>query len=183
MLHDTDQTYGEMSMLAHWITALFIVVLLVIGMTFEGLPRGDARTTVTDIHVSIGLVAFPFLLWRVYWRVQSRFPASLPGPRWQAVVAKVVHVLLLADVLLLAITGPLAVWALGHSLDFFGWFAIPSPMGRMMVLQEAAETIHVVAAKPVMLPLLTLHILGVVKDVLFEHRSSMKRMASFGRSA
>lgn len=181
MFDDTDQSYGELSMLAHWVAAMFIVALLVIGLAFEALPRGDARTTVTNLHVSIGLIALPFLLWRVYWRVKRRFPAPLPSPGWQVMLAKAVHVLLLADILVLAITGPLAVWSLGHGLDLFGWFAIPSPIGRMTVLQEAVETIHITAAKPVMLPLLTLHILGVLKHVLLDRGSSMERMASFGR--
>ena len=183
MFNDGRETYGEISMAAHWIAAMFILAILVVGMVFEVLPRGGTRAAVMEIHVSIGLIALPFLLWRVYWRIKSGFPVPLPGPNWQASAAKIVHVLLLADIVVLMITGPVAVWSTGHSLELFGWFAIPSPIGKMMTLHEAVETIHVIAANPVMLLLMSLHLLGVLKHLFLDRRSSMERIASFGRSA
>lgn len=183
MVNDSKEAYGDISMVAHWIAAVFIVAIWVVGMVFEVLPRGGTRVAVMNIHVSIGLIALPFLLWRVYWRIKSGFPVPLPGPDWQALAAKVVHVLLLADIVAVVITGPVAVWSAGRPLEFFEWFAIPSPIGKVTALHEAMETMHVIAANPVLWLLMSLHLLGVLKHLFLDRGSSMERIASFGRSA
>ena len=72
-LKDTKKNYGEISLLNHWIIAIFIAAMLTLGLVYEGIPRGEAREMVIHWHASLGLLAIPFIIWRITWRVKSGF--------------------------------------------------------------------------------------------------------------
>lgn len=172
---DTPIQYGTVSRINHWIGALLVLALLGAGLYFDDLPRGAERSFWRSLHVAIGTLACLFLLWRVVWRMFSASPLALPQKPALRLFSKIVHWLLLAGIAVLALTGPLSVWATGRALPIFDLAAIPSPFPTFRALHEPLEEIHGFTADA-MLWLIGLHLLGVVKHQFVDRDSILARM-------
>lgn len=172
-LHDTKHSYGELSLLNHWIVALFIVALLVLGLVYDALPKSDASKQVIFWHASLGLLAIPFIVWRIIWRIRSGFPDNHSSSR-ERLIARTVQWLLLIAIALQIITGPMYLWTEAEALQFFGLFEIPSPFTEESHdLHEFVESVHKYVANPLLLILLGLHFLGTIKRIFIDKKPTL----------
>jgi cytochrome b561 len=178
---DSSNSYGSVSRFNHWLGALLVLALLAIGLYFDGLPRGDARRFWRGLHIAIGTFASLFLLWRVFWRVRPKAAAPVPlhQPVALQLLSNIVHALLLAAIAVLAVTGPLSIWATGRAIPVLGWFSVPSPFPEFRALHEPLEEVHGFAADAI-LYLVGLHLLGVIKHQFISRDNILKRMAGRG---
>jgi cytochrome b561 len=174
-ISDTPTTYGSVSRLNHWIGALFVLLLLGIGLYFDDLPRGDARRFWRGLHVAVGTIGVLFLLFRVFWRVRSTSPLALPQAPALKLFSKIVHWLLLAAILVMAITGPLSIWSTGRPIAIFELVSIPSPFGTFKSWHGPMEEIHGFTAN-VLIFLIGLHLLGVIKHQFIDRDNILARM-------
>jgi cytochrome b561 len=181
-IRDTSINYGSVSRLNHWIGALFVLLLLGIGLYFEDLPRGDARRYWRGLHVSIGTIAVLFLLFRVFWRMRSTSPPALPQAQALKLFSKLVHWLLLAAILVMAVTGPLTIWSAGRPLAVFDLVSIPSPFGPFKSWHEPMQDIHGLTANTLIF-LIGLHLLGVIKHQFIDRDNILARMTGRARGA
>lgn len=128
---DTKNSFGWISIALHWINAVLILTLLYFGLKIA--YYAPVRAQIPQFadwrmwHESIGTLAIPFLVARVVWRTRSGKPKTHDQHPWLALAADTVWRLLLAAVLLQAITGPLWRWWRGGSLEVFHRFEIPTP--------------------------------------------------------
>lgn len=178
-LQDTSARYGAVSIFNHWLGATLIVTLLAIGLYFEDMPRGEEKLTWMRLHIALGTLALLPLAFRVFWRARSTSPAPLPQPPALQKASRVLHIVLLAAIAVLLVSGPLAVWSGGRAINVFDWFAIPSPLGEMPALHKALEIAHGLAAK-VMLFSLAVHVLAALKHALLDQDGMLWRI--FGRA-
>ena len=155
---DTETDYWRASKVNHWLVALLVIILLSLGLYFQDLPRGPERAEMQTLHVSIGVLAILYFVFRVFCRNLMGFPEDPPGPEWQATLARFVHIVLLVAIIVQAVSGPMTVWTTGRSIHVFNWFSLWSPMSRNMALHETFEVIHAITAKYIILPLLILHV-------------------------
>lgn len=167
--------YGWVSIAFHWLAAIAIVGMFLIGEQFEDLPRGPEKTALMGLHIGVGVLVAPLLLARVAARFVQTRPAPQPQHKLLALLSTVVHVGLALAIVVLVFSGPLTVLSAGRALNVFGWFQIPSPMARNQELHEIAETVHVVAVK-VMFALVVVHVLGVVKHLVLDRDKTLLRM-------
>ncbi|MCB1491381.1 MAG: cytochrome b [Rhodobiaceae bacterium] len=174
MLTDSKHSYGWISILLHWIGAAFVIALFIIGQQMEDL-RGDARAQIMMWHMSIGLLAFPVLFGRVFWRAFSGRPVEDKPVTLLDRVATLVMMLLLAAILVAILTGPIGQWSGGRPITFFGLFEIASPIGRVEWLHEAMEEVHGFAANAI-LPLVALHVLGAFKHLIVDRDGVFMRI-------
>ncbi|WP_455385219.1 cytochrome b [Acidihalobacter prosperus] len=172
---DGIERYGVVSRLNHWLGAALILTLLAIGLYFEDMPRGAEKLFWMKLHIGIGALAFFILAFRLVWRLSSRGPAPFPQSVGMQRLAQATHVLLLAGIGVLIVSGPLGVWSGGHALDIFGWFSIPSPTGKIEALHKVLEIAHKLSAKIVLVAVI-LHVLAAAKHLLFDRRRLLGRM-------
>jgi cytochrome b561 len=105
MLTQTDR-YDGVTISLHWITALLVVVLWVIGQTADWLPKGPFQSAYWSTHVVLGFTLVLVILYRVGWRLTSGRGLPRVGPVPLHILAKATHYalyLLLAVVLVLGI--------------------------------------------------------------------------------
>lgn len=170
-LKDTNESYGEISLLNHWLVAIFIVALLTLGFVYDALPKSDARESVINWHASLGLLAIPFVIWRITWRIKFGFPEDQEKSKFEITIKRTVHILLLIAIGLQIITGPMYLWTEAASLPFFGLFEIPSPFSEELEwLHEAAEAVHKFIANPLLIILLSFHFLATLKKIFWDKR-------------
>lgn len=170
-LRDTQDTYGTISRINHWLGAAVIVGLLGLGLYFHEMPAGDERLYWLRLHVALAALGFLFLAFRVAWRFAARSPNPIPQPRTLMRLTRSMHGLLLLSIVLLLVTGPLIVWTAGRPIAVFDWFAIASPLAELPALHEALEGVHAVVSR-VLLVLIVLHVLAALKHMLIDRRGA-----------
>ncbi len=175
MWRDRANSYGTISRFNHWFGAILIIALLAIGLYFEDMPRGAEKLFWVKLHIGLGALAFFILVFRVTWRLANRTTSPLAQPVAMQRLALAMHLLLLAGIGVLILSGPLGVWSGGHALDVFGWFSIPSPTGRIESLHKGLEIAHKLSAKIVLIAII-LHVLAAAKHLLFERDRLRGRM-------
>ena len=115
--------YDLTTILLHWITVGFIVVLWAIGQTADLLPRGSFRSGLWSIHVLVGLATACVLLTRVAWRASFGLVAPPADQGVLYVLAKTTHYALYA---LLAVVVALGIGdALYRHFNLFGIWQLP----------------------------------------------------------
>lgn len=172
---DDQNRYGTISIANHWIAAVAIVAILGLGLIFHELPRGTERDFLQGLHISIGVIAVPLIVWRIFWRFWSRYPEPAPGPHWQQRAAKLVSFVLLVALAVLFVTGPMTIWAAGNAIIVFDWLHLPSPFPESRFLHETLEEIHEIASDVLMIAL-AVHIVAAAKHAFIDRDHTVHRM-------
>lgn len=175
-LTNTRAGYGWAAIWLHWISAVGVVALYLLGERMEEAPDRAAKIAAQDLHVSVGVLLFTFLAARLLWSASQPEPEPLEKNRWLRLAAKAVQGLFMLMILVLILTGPLAVWSTTRPLQVFDLFAIPSPFpARVPWLHEVAEEVHGAASK-LFWPLIVLHVGGALKHLIIDRDRTVQRM-------
>eukprot|EP01030_Chromulinospumella_sphaerica_P021612 gene21612-21562_t len=175
-LTNTRAAYGWIAIALHWISAIGVVALYLLGEQMEEAPDRAAKIAAQGLHVSVGVLLFTFLAARLLWSASQPHPESLERNRWLRMAGVAVHLLFLLMILLLLVTGPMAVWSAARPIQVFDLFAIPSPFAaRVDWLHEAAEWVHGAASK-LFWPLIVLHVAGALKHLVVDRDATLRRM-------
>jgi len=175
-LRNSRKAYGWAAIALHWISAVGVVVLYFLGENMEEAPDRAAKLAAQDLHVSVGVLLFTFLAARVLWSASQPSPDPLERNRWLRLAAKAVQGLFLLMIVVLLVTGPLAMWYAARPIEVFDWFAVPSPFAaRLDWLHEAAEEVHGAATK-LFWPLIALHVAGALKHLALDRDGVVQRM-------
>jgi cytochrome b561 len=167
--------YGTVAMALHWLTALGILTLIVLGLAMTRMPPGSLRQfSWYQLHKSVGITVLVLTLLRVAWRLGHRPPPLPPGmAAVERLAARGTH---LAFYLLL-LGMPLTGWALVSASPFnlptvlYGVLPLPHlPVLSTLAPADKAPVANVFAsvhdaAAFVLIALLGLH----VAAALFHH--------------
>lgn len=115
-----DSRYDGFSVLLHWLTALLVVFLWVLGQIRSYFPKGAPRDAVLSLHVLCGLLVAAVLVVRIAWRLSAgrRLPPANRG--WLNRLTQIVHLGLYGLLVVTVLLGLSRVWLHGNSV--FGWF-------------------------------------------------------------
>ncbi len=98
--------YGTVAITIHWVSAVLIIALLVLGFRASGTLDPIAKASLLRVHAALGVSILLLTLARVaWWRFDSRPDAIGGGPRWQELSAKAVHVLFYLIIIGMAASG------------------------------------------------------------------------------
>ncbi len=122
--------YSLPARVAHWLTAVFVIVAFFVGLTMLRVGQGELQNQLFDLHRSLGATVFALaalrLLWRL-WHPPPPLPPETPG--WIKLSAWLSHRLLYAFILILPIIGWLGSSAFGAPVHIL-WALRPSTAGR-----------------------------------------------------
>jgi cytochrome b561 len=125
---DDKANYDNVAITLHWLTALLVIVQFVLAVTWDYFSR-DTRENLQSIHVSLGVLLTLVVLARILWRLGHHRSPIVSG--WVKTASTAVHYLLYVLLVIQAGLGWTWRWAQGHSVGFFGLFAIPGPYGAL----------------------------------------------------
>jgi len=173
-LIDTDSIYGWISILLHWLTAVAIIGLWILGKSILNSESSeiDARRA---LHISIAASFWVVILARIGWRIRSGHPRVNGLTNLIHNIAKTAHYLMLVLLLVMLTSGPMVVWAGGHAVTIFGAVSIPGPFNASESLRDIAWTVHSNAALALLL-LVIAHIAGALKHLMFNSDDTIVRM-------
>jgi len=159
----------------HWLIALAVIGMIVLGLVMEDLPR-DTRASWVALHRSIGIAVLVVASLRILWRWRNGFPVALGHmPAWQHRAAQAVHLLLLAATVLLPVTGILLTVSGGKALEFFGLQLLPGDLIKSELLHEGGEEVHGALAW-ILIAVIAAHVAGALKHHLIDRNGTLRRM-------
>lgn len=157
-LHDQPNSFGWISIALHWTSAIALVSLWMLGksIAWQEAEVVDARRA---LHITIGLSVWLLLAARIAWRIRIPHPKAVgQGPRTHR-IAVLAHALILANVAVMMLSGPLLAWLL------------PGPS----TLVDTAWRIHSTAATTLAV-LVLLHIGAALKHLMFNDDETIARI-------
>lgn len=122
LMRNSVDRYGLISILLHWIMAILILVLLVLGFLMTHIPM---RSSLYAWHIELGLLALFLMAIRLPWRLYNMSPSATLIPRWEQIMTKGMIFCCYILMLALPITGWLLASASSLSLSFFDLFELP----------------------------------------------------------
>ncbi len=173
---NSRQAYGWAAIGLHWISAIGVIVLYLLGERMEDAATRAEKLAFEHTHVSVAVLLFTFLAARLMWSLSQPHPASYERNPWLRRISVGVHVLFMAMIAILLATGPLSIWSAPRPIPLFDLLVIPSPFPtRVEWLHEGAETVHALASN-LFWPLLALHLAGALKHLLIDRDPTLQRM-------
>ena len=130
-LRNTTDRWGSLSMSLHWLIAVLILVLGIVGLSMDSLPKTPSYFWVYTAHKSLGITVLALVVVRLAWRLYAGRPEPAPGiPAWQERIAEATHWLIY--VLIFAV--PLSGWLFDSAtalrpLHWWGAITMPSLTG------------------------------------------------------
>jgi cytochrome b561 len=171
--------WGFTGRLLHWVMAVLIIGLVVLGlmMTRSHLDLG-ATFALYQAHKSYGLIVLPLLVWRLLWRWRTAAPPAPPGmPQIERRLARVAHGLFY----LLMAALPLSGWMMTSASPLrlptrpFNLFSMPDLVQPDPVLFERLRLFHEVVSYG-LVALLVLHVAAAVKHHLLDKDDVLRQM-------
>jgi len=141
--------YDGLTITFHWLTALLVVCLWLIGQLVDFVPRGPLRSDVWSTHVLLGFTLFALLVIRIIWRLTAgrHLPPTHPG--FFGLVATLGHLVLYALLIAVVCLGLADAFVRGyHIFDLVTLPQIGDPALRRPINgwhELAANTIAAVA--------------------------------------
>ncbi len=174
-------TYDPMMRMLHLIMALAMITLLGMGLYMSDLEPSPAKWQIYGIHKAIGMLVLAFVIFRIFWRSTHAVPAPLVSQKkWEIMLAKLVHVLLYAGMLLMPISGYVMSAAGGHAISIFGLMDVPLLIEKNEDLGKIAKEAHEIGGNLV-IGAIALHFLGALKHHFIDKDKTLSRMFACGR--
>lgn len=148
-------SFGKVSALLHWVTALLILIAIPVIFVAENADR-ELGLQLVFFHKSLGMTVFALTLVRIFWRLGHKAPAyTVAMPAWQEVASRITHLGFYALMLILPLTG----YMLSSKSPFpLLWFGIEVPkLAIAKATAEAAKETHEVLGF-IAIALIVLHI-------------------------
>lgn len=162
-LRNSATAWGAVARLLHWAFLVLIVGAWYAVETREEFAKGTPeRAEWMRLHISLGLTIFALVWVRLGWRLSGTVPTPAPGPAWQVNAARLVHVALYALMVIMPVTGLLAVQMEDRAVSWFGLFDLPVLVGADEEMAEVLEEIHADVLWPLLLALVGAHAAGAL---------------------
>jgi cytochrome b561 len=176
-LRNTEERYGLVSVLLHWLVASAAIALFALGLWMVELTYYDPwYTRAPDIHKGIGVLLFLTLSVRLLWRLANPRPRPLASHSpLERRAARVAHALLYLLLVVVMTSGYLISTADGRHIDVFGLFRVPATLSGLPNQADLAGEVHFVLAVTLMV-LAGVHALAALKHHFIDRDRTLVRM-------
>ena len=173
-MQDTYNSYGRVSILLHWLTAMWVLSLWFLGNSSQSLVASNSAS-LSAWHVSIGTSGIALIALRIWWRWRSGHPRIEGQTNLMHGIGKFAHYAMLAAIVMLVISGPLIPWSNTVPLVLFETIVVPSPFAARLDIAEQIRELHFLASTTIII-ISMLHIAGALKHMMFNHDETFIRM-------
>ena len=174
--------YGFTAIWLHWVMALLLIALFIIGNTMDDFPA-PIKFQLINLHKSFGIIALGLVFIRLVWRLFNPVPAPpASSTALEVVFAKVVSTLLYVLMFLIPLSGWLMSSAKGYSVRLFNQISLPDLIGESEKMAERFESMHELLAH-ILLILVVIHVLAALKHHFILKDGTLRRMLPRGRAS
>jgi cytochrome b561 len=142
---DSMHVYDSRTIVLHWVTAAFVVMLWILGQCIDFFPKGVPRMSARSTHIVFGALLALLLAARIAWRLRAGAKLAPAHPGISGQLAVGAHYLLYALLATTVLVGIACEWFRGDTL--FNVFTVPAfdPIHKKK-LSEPASDLHALAA-------------------------------------
>lgn len=177
---NTVETYGAIAKTVHWLIALAIITMLIMGFVMDAMPLSPQKLQVYGLHKATGIVILGLVVLRLLWRFTNptpKLPADMP---WiERMAAHAGH----AGLYLLMIGMPLSGWlmssAAGFPVSVYGLFQMPDLVVTNQELRKQMGDVHGTLAW-VIIGLVSVHVLAALFHHFYHKDTVLRRMLPWG---
>lgn len=174
-LVNTEEEYGLVAKIFHWVIAVLIIGLLPVGLGMGALPNEPFKFQIYAMHKSFGLLVFFLGLGRIIWRFVSPPPEHLEShAKWEVTLASAAHFWLYVCIIGMPLSGWLMSNAGEFPVPFFG-LQMPALIGKNEALGDLFYEVHEILAYTLLF-VLALHAAGALKHHVIDKDETLKRM-------
>lgn len=172
--------YDPVAVTLHWLIAVLILTLLVVGFTMEDYPM-SIRFQAFNLHKATGITILALSVFRLIWRLLNPPPAyPISMKPWEKLAANSVHWALYAFIILMPLSGWIMVSATPkYPIVFFGMGEapfLPMPAGiNAAATHEWFESAHYYLALGG-IALLLVHVGAALKHHFIQRDGVLHRM-------
>ena len=176
-IKNSRHTWGWMSILIHWLTAVGVAGMFMLGLWMVDLTYYHSwYHQAPQLHKSIGVLLFMLTCWRLVWMLSNIKPMALEThTRSEQKLARIAHSLLYILLLAVMFSGYLISTADGRPLEVFSWFSIPAILYGFPGQEDTAGTIHLFLAV-LLVFMAVVHALAAIKHHVLDKDKTLKRM-------
>ncbi len=173
--------WGSVARFFHWTIALFVIGLLVGGLTMTDMKVSPDKFKLYALHKSFGITVLGLMLLRFAWRGVDPRPQDVPGMApVVAFAAHAVHRLLYVALIAMPISGWVYNSASNFPLQWFGLINLPAIVSADKDLKHLAHEVHEFLAWTI-IALLLAHVAGALKHHFIDRDDTLRRMLPFVR--
>jgi cytochrome b561 len=175
LIRDVTSGYGIVTRLMHWLMAVAIVAMFILGVWMRELDYSSPYYNLApDIHRSAGMLLLFLLVLRFVWRLANVKPDDAELSRFEARVSKIVHAGFYPLMFALMVSGYMISTADGQPISVFGWFDVPSLI-QGEGQEDAAGLVHEVLAYAT-IALSAVHAIAALKHHFVDQNHILTRM-------
>jgi len=141
-LRSTGTEWGFIASWLHWVMALLIIGLMILGWTARSWPVSPFKVSLFFWHKSIGILVLALAVARMFLHLIDRRPTLPVMSATERFLARCSHLMLYTLMLVM----PLSGWVINSAAKFpfmvFGLFRLPTFVAADKTLAEAAKTAH-----------------------------------------
>jgi cytochrome b561 len=180
---NSSERYTLSAIALHWVIALLIIGMLLLGLYMVGIPKGTPdRAFYFNMHKSFGVLAGLLILLRLGWRLTHHAPQMATGmPRWEAEAARWNHRLLYLCMVLMPATGYVSSSFNKYGVKFFG-VALPHWGWEDGIIRDLFMNYHNLIAV-LLVALIVIHVLAAFKHLLVNRDRVFQRMLPWGKKS
>lgn len=168
--------YSMPAVVLHWIIAILIIGLIVLGYYMVDIPRNTPdRAFYFNLHKSFGITAAIFIAAQIVWHFTHRAPAlpvTMAG--WETKATHVAHGVLYLLMVAVPISGYLSSSFSKYGVHLFG-LKLPHWGWDDQALRDMWVSLHSIISMA-LVALVVIHVLAALKHALMDRDGVMKRM-------
>ena len=176
----STQRYSTLAIALHWLLALALLGMFIVGSYMADLPFSPQRLQLYNWHKWAGVTILALSVFRLVWRLTHR-PPELPEsveaamPSWQLKAYHATHVALYALFFIVPLMGWAYSSAAGFPIVWFGQIPLPDLLPVNKEFAELIKPLHEISAFA-LVGLAGLHIAAALKHQLIDRDGLLQRM-------
>ena len=176
MIFNTEQGWGTVAKALHWIMALLILTMFVLGWVAVTYPLSPTKLDLFIWHKSIGLSLLGLVCVRLIWRTVNTTPTppAAVSPL-EHTLARLGHATLYLLMILMPLSGYVINSTAGFGFRFFGWVRVPNLIPANKTWQDIAETVHFILFI-VFVAVIVIHIAAALRHHFVRNNNVLARM-------
>ena len=177
-LRNTSSRYGAVTIGLHWLMAILIVAMVVVGLVMTAPPLAERNFELYQLHKSFGLTILVLAAVRLLWRVSNPkpdLPDTMSGV--ERLLANLTHVALYVLMFALPVSGWIMASASTLQVPtlWFGVFQVPHVVPPDADLEKLAKAVHGWLGWAI-IGAFALHVAGALKHHFVERDDVLRRM-------
>ena len=173
---NTEERYGYAAMFLHWLLAVLLIGMTVVGLYMTSLQDGENKYALYALHKSIGIIVFVLVVVRIFWRSTSVVPPlPINLKRIEKELVQLTHRSLYVVMFVLPVSGYINISAGDFKLDFFGLYNIPKVIPEDGFIEVLFQAVHMGMAYALIV-FIVLHIGAAIKHHFILKDNVLRRM-------